>query len=53
MEKCLVSSLEQEGLKDKRRLDYLDAAASRKCLKTSRMSKRNQFEATPTGPCEL
>lgn len=55
MEKCLVSNLEQEGLKDKRRPDHLEVAASRKCLKTNRMSKRlrNQFEETPTGSCEL
>ena len=55
MEKCLVSSVEQEGIKDRRRLGHLDVAASRKFLRTHRMSKRlrNQFEETPTGPCEL
>ena len=54
MGKCLVSSLEQEDIKD-RRLGHLDVAASRKFLRTHRMSKRlrNQFEETPTGPCEL
>ena len=42
MEKCLVSSVEQEGIKDRRRLGHLDVAASRKFLKTQRIQKDSE-----------
>ena len=41
MGKCLVSSLEQEDIKD-RRLGHLDVAASRKFLKTQRIQKDSE-----------